>query len=69
MLVLTYRQLADAMVFLSTTLLLMGHFGLLAVGIASLVTGALQAVRFLPGAIGRYRKVHSKTDWKLRNTG
>ena len=38
MLVLTCRQLADAAVFLGMALLLMGHFGLLAVGIASLAT-------------------------------
>ena len=63
MFVLTCRQLADAVVFLGTTLLLMGHFGLLAVGIASVVTEALQAVIFLPGAISRYRMVHSETGW------
>jgi O-antigen/teichoic acid export membrane protein len=63
MLALTIRQLADAAAFLGTTLLLMGHFGLLAVGIASLVTEALQAALFFPGAIGRYRLVHSPTGW------
>ena len=66
MLVLTCRQLAAATVFLGTTLLLMGHFGLLAVGIASLATEALQAAIFLPGAIGRYRMVHGETGWKSR---
>ena len=69
MLVLTCRQLADAAVFLGATLLLMGHFGLLAVGIASLATEALQAVIFLPGAIGCYRMVHSETGWKPRDAG
>jgi O-antigen/teichoic acid export membrane protein len=64
MLVLAVRQLADAVVFLGATLILMGHFGLLAVGIASLVTEALQAVIFLPGAIGRYRAVHNEEGWK-----
>jgi O-antigen/teichoic acid export membrane protein len=64
MLVLAIRQMADAMVFLVTTLLLIGRFGLLAVGIASLATEALQAVIFLPGAISRYRMVHSETGWK-----
>ena len=63
---LTYRQLAQATIFLGTTLLLIGHFGLLAVGIASLMTEVLQAVIFLPGAIGRYRMVHSETGWKAR---
>ena len=67
MLALTCRQLADAMVFLGATLLLMGHFGLLAVGIASLATEALQAVIFLPGAIGRYRIVRSETGWRSRD--
>ena len=67
MLILTCRQLADAAVFLGTTMLLIGHFGLLAVGIASLVTEALQAVIFLPGAISRYRMVHSETGWKPRD--
>jgi O-antigen/teichoic acid export membrane protein len=66
MLVLTCRQVADAVVFLGATLLLIGHFGLLAVGIASLVTEALQAVIFLPGAIGRYRTVHSEAGWTPR---
>ena len=69
MLVLTCRQLADAAVFLGMALLLMRHFGLLAVGIASLATEALQAVIFLPGAIGRYRMVHSETGWKPRDAG
>ena len=67
MLVLTCRQLLDAAMFLGTTLLLMGHFGLLAVGIAALATEALQAVVFLPGAIGRYRLVHTETGWKSRD--
>ncbi len=67
MLAMTLRQLADAAVLLGTTLLLIGHFGLLAVGIASLVTEALQALIFLPGAIGRYRAVHSPTGWKPRD--
>ena len=67
MMVLACRQLADAVVFLGTTLLLMGHFGLLAVGFASLATEALQAVIFLPGAIGRYRMVHSETGWRSRD--
>jgi O-antigen/teichoic acid export membrane protein len=69
MLVLACRQLADATMFLGTTLLLMGHFGLLAVGIASLATEALQTVIFLPGAIGRYRMVHGETGWKPRDAG
>ena len=41
--------------------------GLLAVGIASLITEVLQAAMFLPGAIGRYRMVHSETGWKSRD--
>jgi len=65
--VLAGRQLAQATMFLGTTLLLIGHFGLLAVGIASLITEVLQAVIFLPGAIGRYRMVHSETGWKSRD--
>lgn len=68
MLVLALRQLANATVFLGTTLLLMGHFGLIAVGIASLVTEVLQAVIFLPGAISRYRIVHSEAGWQPRGT-
>jgi hypothetical protein len=65
--VLAGRQLAQATMFLGTTLLLIGHFRLLAVGIASLITEVLQAVIFLPGAIGRYRMVHSETGWKSRD--
>ena len=64
MLALTCRQLADATVLLGATLLLVGHFGLLAVGIASLGTEVLQAAIFLPGAIGRYRIVRSEAGWK-----
>ncbi len=67
MLVLTCRQIANATVFLGVTLLLIGHFGLLAVGIASLATEVVQAVIFLPGAIGRYRMVNSETGWKSRD--
>jgi O-antigen/teichoic acid export membrane protein len=69
MLVLTCRQLANGTIFLGTTLLLVGHFGLLAVGIASLVTEALQTVIFLPGAIDRYRLAHGETGWKPRDVG
>ena len=42
---------------------------MLAVGIASLAAGVLQAVIFLPGAIGCYRMVHSETGWKPRDAG
>ena len=69
MLVLTCRQLANGTIFLGTTLLLVGHFGLLAVGIASLVTEALKTVIFLPGAIDRYRLAHGETGWKPRDVG
>ncbi|MGD0875534.1 MAG: hypothetical protein ABSA14_11180 [Acidimicrobiales bacterium] len=65
--VLACRQLAQATMFLGATLLLIGHFGLLAVGIASLITEVLQAVMFLPGAIGRFRMVHSETGWESRD--
>ena len=41
MLALTCRQLADATVFLGATLLLMGHFGLLAVGIVVVGHGSV----------------------------
>jgi O-antigen/teichoic acid export membrane protein len=64
MLMLASRQFADAALFLGMTLVLIGHLGLLAVGVASLATEALQAVMFLPGAVGRYRMVHSETGWK-----
>ena len=69
MLMLTCRQLANRTIFLGTTLLLVGHFGLLAVGIASLVTEALQTVISLPGAIDRYRLAHGETGWKPRDVG
>jgi O-antigen/teichoic acid export membrane protein len=68
MLVLAFCQLANAAVLLGTTLLLMGHFGLLAVGIASLGAEALQGVIFLPGAINRYRVVHSEAGWEPRGS-
>jgi O-antigen/teichoic acid export membrane protein len=55
---LAVRQFGCAVVFLGATFLFIGHFGVLAIGIASLATEALEAIVFLAPSIARYRSVH-----------
>ncbi len=52
---LAVRELITGAVYFGTLLALIGHFGILAVGIASLVASGLQAIFFLPLLILRYR--------------
>jgi O-antigen/teichoic acid export membrane protein len=52
---LAVRDLVSAVIYFSILLALIGHFGILAVGIASLVTSGLQGIFFLPISIRRYR--------------
>jgi O-antigen/teichoic acid export membrane protein len=52
---LAVRELITGAVFFGILLALIGHFGILAVGIASLVSSGLQAFFFLPLLIMRYR--------------
>jgi O-antigen/teichoic acid export membrane protein len=49
------REFFSVGIFLSVLLILIGHFGLLAIGIASLVSSGLQGFFFLPISIRRYR--------------
>ena len=50
------RQLVSAIIYFVVLLLLIGHFGILATGIASLVSSGLQGLFFLPISIRRYRQ-------------
>jgi hypothetical protein len=52
---LAVRDLVTAVIYFSIVLTLIDHFGILAIGIASLVTSGLQGIFFLPIAIKRYR--------------
>jgi O-antigen/teichoic acid export membrane protein len=52
---LAIRELITGGVYFGTLLALIGHFGILAIGIASLVASGLQAFFFLPLLIRRYR--------------
>jgi O-antigen/teichoic acid export membrane protein len=52
---LAVRDLVSAVVYFSLVLTLIGRFGILAIGIASLVTSGLQGLFFLPISIKRYR--------------
>lgn len=56
---LTIRECVSAVFFFSLIFLLIGHFGILAVGIASLITSGIQGVLFLPILIRRYRRAVS----------
>jgi O-antigen/teichoic acid export membrane protein len=49
------REFLSLVIFLTVMLLLIGHFGILSVGIASLVSSGLQGAFFLPISIKRYR--------------
>jgi O-antigen/teichoic acid export membrane protein len=52
---LAIRDLVSAVIYFGILIALIGHFGILAIGIASLITSGLQGVFFLPIAIRRYR--------------
>jgi O-antigen/teichoic acid export membrane protein len=52
---LAIRDLVSAVIYFAILLVLVGHFGILAIGIASLVTSGLQGLFFLPASIKRYR--------------
>ena len=54
---LVIRQLIIAIAYFAIVLVFIGRFGLLSVGIASLVTAGLQAVIFLPILIRRIRSI------------
>jgi O-antigen/teichoic acid export membrane protein len=48
-------SLASSATLFAVLFSLMGHFGILSVGIASLASSALEVILFLPGSIRRYR--------------
>ncbi len=52
---LAVRDLVSAGLYFAILLTCIGHFGILAIGIASLVTSGLQGIFFLPLSIKRYR--------------
>ena len=51
------RDLLGAVVYFVLLIVLIGHFGILAVGIASVVMSVLQGIFFLPISIKRYRAI------------
>jgi hypothetical protein len=58
----------SAVVFFTVMLSLIGHFGILSIGIASLVSSGLQGIFFLPISIRRYR-LTTNTDRPRDDTG
>lgn len=54
---LAVRQLIITLVYFALVLTLIGHFGLIAVGIASLITSGLQGVIFFPVLLRRIQKI------------
>jgi O-antigen/teichoic acid export membrane protein len=53
---MTLRQAVAAIIYFSVMIACIGHFGILAVGIASLVSSGIQGIFFLPISIRRYRQ-------------
>jgi len=52
---MTIRNLADVVVFFCVMFALIGHYGILSIGIGFLASSALQGIFFLPISIRRYR--------------
>ena len=53
--ILTIRELVATLVLFVLIFVLIGHFGILAIGIASIIESGLQGILFLPILIRRYR--------------
>jgi hypothetical protein len=49
------RDFVTAIIYFSIIFIFIGHYGILSIGIATLVSSALQGIFFLPIAIRRYR--------------
>jgi len=49
------RDLISAVIYFGTLFLLIGRYGILSIGIASLVSSALLGIFFLPISVRRYR--------------
>ncbi len=56
---LTARNVVFSVVYVLIVLLLLGHYGINSIGIASLVYSGLTALMFLPMSIRRYRRIES----------
>jgi O-antigen/teichoic acid export membrane protein len=54
---LAVRELTASLVYFGMLFALIGHFGILATGIASLISSGLQGAFFLPISIRRYRQI------------
>jgi O-antigen/teichoic acid export membrane protein len=52
---LAVREVASAAIYFTVLLALIGHFGILAIGIAAVVASGLQGIFFLPIVVRRYR--------------
>jgi hypothetical protein len=52
---LAIRELVSAGVYFSVLFIFIGHFGIFAIGIASVTSSGLQGLFFLPISIRRYR--------------
>jgi hypothetical protein len=50
------REFASAVIFFAVFLALIGHFGILSIGIAAMVESGVQGIFFLPILIKRYRQ-------------
>jgi O-antigen/teichoic acid export membrane protein len=53
--ILTVRELVATIVFFVLIFALIGHFGIVAIGIASIIESGVQGILFLPILIRRYR--------------
>ncbi|HUX05514.1 MAG TPA: hypothetical protein VMV53_11510 [Acidimicrobiales bacterium] len=53
---LVLRALSSAVIYFTLVLILIGRYGLVAIGVASLASSLLQGVFFLPALIRRYRR-------------
>jgi Na+-driven multidrug efflux pump len=53
--ILTVRELVATIVLFVLIFVFIGHFGILAIGIASVIESGVQGVLFLPILIRRYR--------------
>ena len=54
---LTVREFVSAAGYFILIFVFIGHFGILSIGIASVIDSALQGVLFLPPLVKRYKRV------------
>jgi O-antigen/teichoic acid export membrane protein len=59
---LAVREVASAAIYFSVLLTFIGHFGILAIGIAAVVASGLQGIFFLPISVKRYRETAPDQD-------